>query len=190
MRRTAFREIRQNAHRMAILIDALVSMSRITRSELKPTRVDLTSLARTVAGELATGEQIRSPDVGVQENLWAEADPPLARALIEILLGNSWKFTGKATAARIEFGATDMAGEQVLFVRDNGAGFDMTHAGKLFAPFGRLHTVGEFAGIGIGLATAQRIVRRHGGRIWADAQVGEGAVFYFTLWPKPGLETT
>jgi signal transduction histidine kinase len=184
--RDCLREIHENARKMATLIDALVSMSRIARSDLRRTTVDLAVIARAVARQLADAESRPRLLLGVDENLRAEADPQLARTLLEILLGNSWKFTGKAEAARIELGATNVEGEHVLFVRDNGAGFDMAHRDKLFSPFGRLHTVGEFPGIGIGLAIAQRIVRRHGGRIWADARVGDGASFYFTLSPKSG----
>jgi light-regulated signal transduction histidine kinase (bacteriophytochrome) len=119
----------------------------------------------------------------VKEGLSAYVDPPLARALFENLIGNAWKFTGHVAAPRIEFGTS--ASHAALFVRDNGAGFDMAHANKLFAPFQRLHTVSEFAGTGIGLATVQRVVHRHGGRIWAEGRVGEGATFYFTLPNTP-----
>lgn len=184
------REIQMNASKMATLIDALVSMSRITRSELRRADVDLTGLARSVADKLATAEAGPSRALVVQEHLTAEADPVLTRALMEILIGNAWKFSGLVASARIEFGATEIDGEPVWFVRDNGAGFDMAHADKLFAPFGRLHTVEEFPGIGIGLASAHRIVQRHGGRIWADAHVGEGAAFYFTLCSNRGEPTT
>lgn len=181
-------EIQQNARTMATLIDALVSMSRIARTELRSADVDLTALVRVVAGELATAESGPPVVLGVEEHLRAEVDPRLARALVEILLGNSWKFTAKVAAPRVDFGSTETDGERVLFVRDNGAGFDMAHAAQLFIPFGRLHTAAEFPGLGIGLATAQRIVQRHGGRIWADGQVGEGAAFYFTLGRGPERE--
>ncbi len=156
------------------------------RSELRRANVDLTGLVRAVAGQLAAAEPRPTLVLVVAENLYADVDPRLTRTLIEIVIGNSWKFTGKMTAPRIEFGAMDVDGEHVLFVRDNGAGFDMAHADKLFAPFGRLHAVGEFPGLGIGLATAQRIVHRHGGRIWADGHVGERAAFYFTLCQSAG----
>jgi len=183
------REIHQNAAKMATLIDALVSMSRVMRGAFGRTEVDLTALARVVAGQLAADGRT-SLDLVVQESLRADVDPALARTLLEVLLGNAWKFTAQTESARIEIGETELDGERVLFVRDNGAGFDMAHADKLFAPFGRLHTDGEFPGLGIGLATARRIIQRHSGRIWADGQVGVGAAVYFTFYPRaPGRLT-
>ncbi len=119
----------------------------------------------------------------MQEALRADVDLRLARAPFENLLENAWKFTSKTPSARIEFGATDKDGGRVFYVRDNGDGFDMAFANKLFAPFHRLHTVDEFPGTGIGLATVQRIVHRHGGRVWAEGSVDAGATFYFTLPP-------
>jgi signal transduction histidine kinase len=180
------REIHQNARKMATLIDALVSMSRILRSEMNRTDLDLTAVVRAVAGQFgfSASRPAPPPILAVQEGLRVLADPPLVGILMEILLGNAWKFSEKAAAARVEVGVVETDGESVLFVRDNGAGFDMAYADKLFAPFGRLHTEGEFPGIGIGLATAKRIVQRHGGRIWAEGHVGEGAVVYFTLGPE------
>jgi light-regulated signal transduction histidine kinase (bacteriophytochrome) len=113
-------------------------------------------------------------------------DPQLARTLIGNLLENAWKFTGKSASPCIQFGCRDVDGLSTFYIRDNGAGFDMAHADKLFTPFQRLHAVSEFPGTGIGLATAQRIVHRHGGRIWAEGRVGKGATFYFTLAAAPG----
>jgi len=184
--RDCLREIHQNARKMATLIDALVSMSRILRGELKRTDVDLTGMVRTVADQLDFPDSQRAPILVVQEGLRAVADPPLARILIESLLGNARKFSGHAAAARIDVGAVETNGESVFFVRDNGAGFDMAYADKLFSPFGRLHTEGEFPGLGIGLATAKRIIQRHGGRIWAEGQVGRGAAVHFTFAPQRG----
>jgi signal transduction histidine kinase len=178
------REIHQNAAKMATLIDALVSMSRVMRGAFGRTAVDLTALARVVAGQLSAADGRPSIDVVVQESMRGDVDAALARKLLEVLLGNAWKFTARTEAARIEIGETELDGERVLFVRDNGAGFDMAHASKLFAPFGRLHTDSEFQGLGIGLATARRIIERHSGRIWADGQVGGGATVYFTLYPR------
>ena len=174
-------EIVSNASRMAELIDGLLSLGRVTRGELKTERVDLSGLARDVAGQLAAAEPDRQVQVDVQDGLNADVDPRLARVLLGNLLENAWKFTGKASSARIEFGASQKNGAPAFFLHDNGAGFDMAYAGKLFAPFQRLHATGEFPGTGIGLATAQRIVHRHGGRIWAEGMVGAGATFYFTL---------
>jgi len=133
-----------------------------------------------VVAQLAAAEPQRSVEVHIQDGLVAFADAHLMRTLLENLLGNAWKFTGKTAAPRIELGATD---ERTFFVRDNGAGFDLAQAGKLFSPFERLHTPDEFPGTGIGLATVQRIVHRHGGKIWVLARVNAGATFYVTLAP-------
>jgi PAS domain S-box-containing protein len=174
-------EIRSNAEKMGQLIDALLSLSRVTRSEWRPAFIDLSGLVRLSAAELAAADPGRRVKVVIEENLWTRADPQLARVLFDNLLANAWKFTGKVSAAQIEFGSRVHDGERALFVRDNGAGFDMAHAAKLFAPFQRVHTVAEFPGTGIGLATVQRIVHRHGGQIWAEGRVGEGATFHLTL---------
>jgi light-regulated signal transduction histidine kinase (bacteriophytochrome) len=178
-------EIRDNAVRMGALIDALLSLSRVTRSDLKPDWVDLAALARAAAAKLAAADPSRSVDVVVADRLVARADPALARTLVDNLLSNAWKFTRHTASPRVEVGATMQGGERVFHVRDNGAGFDMAYADKLFAPFQRLHAASEFPGTGIGLATAYRIVLRHGGRIWAESAVGAGATFYFTLPGRP-----
>jgi PAS domain S-box-containing protein len=175
------RRILLSARKMADLIDGLLSLARLTRSDLKPTRVDLSALAREEAAQLAAAEPERAVDVRIQPQLHAQVDARLARALLHNLLGNAWKFTGRSKDARIEVGAMEQGASPVFFVRDNGAGFDMAFAGKLFAAFQRLHGGNEFPGTGIGLATAQRIVLRHGGRIWAEGVVDAGATFYFTL---------
>jgi signal transduction histidine kinase len=182
--RDSLREIQQNASKMAELIDALAAMSRITRTELKRTDVDLGGLARAAVKRLSRAEPRPLLDFAAPETVRVDIDLLLARTLIEILIGNAWKFTTNTAAPRISFDSAEVSGERVLSVRDNGAGFDLAHAEKLFAPFGRLHTVAEFPGIGIGLALAERIVLRHGGRIWAEGRVGEGATFYFTLAPR------
>jgi PAS domain S-box-containing protein len=174
-------EIKVNATRMAALIDALLSLARLTRSELHRERVDLSSLTRSVANQLAKAEPEREVEVVIAPALTADLDPRLARALVDNLVGNAWKFTSKQPSALIEVGASDAA----FFVRDNGAGFDMAYATKLFSPFQRLHASSEFPGTGIGLATAQRIVRRHGGRIWAEGVVNRGATFFFTVPADP-----
>jgi light-regulated signal transduction histidine kinase (bacteriophytochrome) len=175
---------------MAALIDSLLSLSRVTRSEMKRETVDLSAICRSTAAHLCDTDPRRTVELVVQDHLAADSDPVLARALVENLVGNAWKFTSKVPAARIEFGATDKDGSRAFFVRDNGAGFDMAFAKKLFAPFQRLHTVEEFPGTGIGLATVQRIVRRHGGRTWAEGAVDAGATFYFTLPAQTSGATT
>ena len=174
-------EILLNAKKMADLIDGLLSLARLTRSELRPEPVDLSAMARESLARLSTLEPERRVSVHVQEQLGAEMDASLARALLDNLLGNAWKFTSKVPNARIEFGATEKDGLAAFFVRDNGAGFDVAFAAKLFAPFQRLHTADEFPGTGIGLATVQRIVHRHRGRVWAEGRIGGGATFYFTF---------
>jgi PAS domain S-box-containing protein len=174
-------EIVLNAGRMGDLIDGLLSLGRVTRGELKREAVSLSDVARKVAFRLASEFPDRAVEFSVEGDFHADVDPRLARALFDNLVGNAWKFTSKRAGARIEFGATDDDGDPAFFVRDNGAGFDMAYAAKLFAPFQRLHSNSEFPGTGIGLATAQRIVQRHGGRIWAEGAVNVGATFYFTL---------
>jgi light-regulated signal transduction histidine kinase (bacteriophytochrome) len=174
-------EILGNAKKMGELIDALLSLARVARSELKPEVVDLSAVARAAASDLEAVEPDRAVDVVVREGLRAKVDPRLARTVFDNLLGNAWKFTHQTPSARVEVGVADAQGERAFFVRDNGAGFDMTYAGKLFAPFQRLHAADEFPGTGIGLATVQRIVHRHGGRVWAEGRVGEGATIFFTL---------
>jgi len=174
-------EITLNARKMGALIDGLLALARLSRSELRREPVDLSSIVRDAMMQLCRIEPDRAVEMVVPDGLTAEVDPPLARALLENLLGNAWKFTSKVSRARVEFGAIEKDGVDTFFVRDNGAGFDMAFAGKLFAPFQRLHTVDEFPGTGIGLATVQRIVHRHGGRIWAESAVDRGATFYFTV---------
>jgi PAS domain S-box-containing protein len=174
-------EIRQNARRMGDLIDALLSLSRVTRSALHREPVDLSATVRATLARLADGDPNRHVETLVENDLRAEADPTLTRALIENLVGNAWKFSTSSHSPKIEFGRAKKNGEPAFYVRDNGAGFDMTFANKLFTPFQRLHASSEFPGTGIGLATVQRIVHRHGGRAWAEGEVGAGATFYFTL---------
>jgi light-regulated signal transduction histidine kinase (bacteriophytochrome) len=173
--------IRESAQRMAQLIDDLLALSRVTRTEMYRARVDMSMLARTVAAGLQAADKHRAVTWTIQDGLWATGDTRLLRAALENLLGNAWKFTGKQSEARIEFGALADKRPIVYFVRDNGAGFDMTYGGKLFGVFQRLHSADEFEGTGIGLATVQRIVRRHSGRVWAEGETGRGASFYFTL---------
>jgi light-regulated signal transduction histidine kinase (bacteriophytochrome) len=138
-------------------------------------------MVRVAVAQLASSHPERSVEVVIQDGLLAEFDPHLVEALLDNLLANAWKFTAKVAQPRIEFFAVDTSGVRSFCIRDNGAGFDMQYAAKLFAPFQRLHSTREFPGTGVGLATAQRIVHRHGGRIWAEAAVGQGAAFHFTL---------
>jgi PAS domain S-box-containing protein len=181
-------EIQLNAKRMGELIDALLSLSRVTRAELRRESVDLSALVRAVGAQLAVNEPSRVVELVVADGLRANADPVLIRALVENLVGNAWKFTARVPAARIELGATTQGEARTFYVRDNGAGFDMAFARNLFAPFQRLHTTAEFPGTGIGLATVQRIAHRHGGRTWAEGQVDHGATFFFSLPDaRPGV---
>ena len=167
--------------RMIELIDDLLELSRISRSKLICTEVDLSALAADVTGELKASAPQRPITINLQPGLVAHGDAGLLRVLMENLLGNSWKFTRKHNSPRIEFGKEQSRGTTVYYVRDNGAGFDMKYANKLFGAFERLHSPGEYEGHGIGLATVQRIVHRHGGHAWGEGRLGEGAVFYFTL---------
>ncbi|NWG87804.1 MAG: PAS domain S-box protein [Hydrogenophilaceae bacterium] len=173
--------VRSGTQRMSQLIDDLLKLSRLSRATLQPETVDLSALARDILAHLHELDPERPLQTEVMPDLAATGDPGLLRAALENLLGNAWKYSSKQPRPRIEFGATRQDGETVYFVRDNGVGFDMAHAGKLFGAFQRLHHRDEFEGTGIGLATVQRIVHRHGGRIWAEAAPGQGATFYFTL---------
>jgi light-regulated signal transduction histidine kinase (bacteriophytochrome) len=166
---------------MAELIDDLLELSRIVRVPLSRERVDVGGLAQRILADLAERDPQRNVRTSVPEGLIADADPRLLAVLLENLLGNAWKFTAKSSNPCIEIGQERRDDARVLLVRDNGAGFDMAHAGRLFAPFQRLHADSEFPGTGIGLATVQRVVARHGGRIWAEAARDKGATFYFTL---------
>ncbi len=175
------RRVRAASQRMSQLIDDLLVLSRISRREMHREYVDLGILAGEIIQELQAQDPARQIDGVITSPAPAYGDVRLLRVLLENLLGNAWKFTGKRSHARIEFGYTEGDGQTTYYVRDNGAGFDMSYAGKLFGAFQRLHTEIEFEGTGIGLATVQRIVHRHGGRVWAEGVVEQGATFYFTL---------
>jgi signal transduction histidine kinase len=172
-----------SSRRMAQLIQDLLNLSRITRNTIERRRIDLAPMARAVAAELARSQPHRAVDFVIPERVLASGDRSMLRIVVENLLGNAWKYTSKHDRARIELGVREAGEETCYFVRDDGAGFDMEYVGKLFQPFQRLHLVSEFEGTGIGLATVERIVRRHGGRVWAEGIVGKGATFYFTLAP-------
>jgi PAS domain S-box-containing protein len=182
--------ILENTRHMGELIDDLLTLSRITRREMGIGDVNLTALAQEIAGELRTLEPERQVTIEIEDQVEARGDAGLIRVVLHNLIGNAWKFTSSRPQAQIRFGMRTSLesdegksdeGETVYFVQDNGVGFDMAYAAKLFSAFQRLHTMAEFPGTGIGLATVQRIIHRHGGRIWADAELDKGAVFYFTL---------
>jgi DNA-binding response OmpR family regulator len=173
--------IRAGSQRMGELIDGLLTLSRVSRKPLEAVSLDLADLAGSILGRLQDADPRRAVATVVQPDMRVEGDRQLLESVLENLLGNAWKFTAKLPKAKIEFAATEDDRERVFFVRDNGAGFDMRYADKLFGPFQRLHAAEEFEGTGVGLATVQRIIHRHGGRIWAEAASGEGATFFFTL---------
>lgn len=173
--------IRAATQRMGDLIDDLLNLSRVTRAEISCKPTDLSEMALSVIAELRRQQPTRQVELVVAPDLRANVDPRLMRIVMENLLGNSWKFTSKREHARIEFGCTGQNGSSALFVRDNGAGFDPAYSHRLFGAFQRLHAMSEFPGTGIGLATIQRIIHRHGGSVWAEGAVDRGATFYFRL---------
>jgi CheY-like chemotaxis protein len=179
--RDYLRRVQAAAGRMGELIEGLLGLARLARHEIYRESVDLSALAASVAQNLRHSEPNRKVEFSIVEGARAEGDRQLLEIALHNLLANAWKFTSKQPTARIEFGARQENGQTVFFVRDNGAGFDMAYAASLFGPFQRLHTQDEFEGHGIGLATVQRVIRRHGGRIWAEGEVGKGATFSFTV---------
>ncbi|MBL7208552.1 MAG: PAS domain S-box protein [Dehalococcoidia bacterium] len=179
--RDYLQRVRRAAQHMGQLIDDMLGLSRITRSDMHRDTVDLSALARSVAAELREREPERQVEFVIAEGAIANGDARLLHAVLENLLSNAWKFTRTRECARIEFGYTEGDGKPTCFVRDNGVGFDMTYVDKLFGAFQRLHSPEEFEGTGIGLATVQRIIHRHGGRVWAEGRVDQGATFSFTL---------
>lgn len=172
------------AQRMSGMLEGLLSLARISRAEFHPTTLELSAIARGILDRLRATEPERAMEVVIPNDIAAEADPALLTGALEALLQNAWKFTRDRDPARIEVGVRP-ATPAVYFVRDNGVGFDTRYAGKLFSPFQRLHSEREFTGAGIGLAAADRIIRRHGGRIWAEAAPDQGATFHFTLAEDP-----
>ena len=179
--RDLLQRIRAASNRMDRLIAGMLQLSRTSRSEVRRTIVDLSGLAQTVTDELRRASPERNVRILIAPGLTVSADVTLLRVVLENLLGNAWKFTSRHPDSFIEVGSVQQEKELAYFVRDDGAGFDMEYGSKLFEAFQRLHTPDEFEGTGIGLATVQRIVRRHGGRVWAHGQVEQGATFYFTL---------
>jgi PAS domain S-box-containing protein len=178
---TYLNRVRSETQRMGQLIDDMLELSRITREEMRTGRVSLSTIARTIAAQLQESEPKRHIEFDIQPGLIAHGDARLLDVALSNLLSNAFKFTGKIPNAHIEFGQTEMQGERVFFVRDNGAGFDMAFAKKLFGAFQRMHKPSEFPGTGVGLAIVQRIIHRHRGRVWAESTVNHGATFYFTL---------
>ena len=173
--------VRAGSQRMAQLIDDLLNLSRVTRSEMKHEQVDLSRIAKDIADSLGKSQPERDVEFVIAEGLTTKGDERLLRAAMENLFSNAWKFTSIHPKGRIEFGVAQRDGKTVCFIKDDGAGFDMTYVEKLFGPFQRLHLPSDFPGTGIGLATVQRIIHRHGGRVWIEGEVEKGATVYFTL---------
>jgi light-regulated signal transduction histidine kinase (bacteriophytochrome) len=179
--RDHIQRIRHAAQQMTKLIEELLALARVTRSEMRHGEVALTALARSIADQLQASQPERDVTFITDEDIRGYGDATLLGVVLENLLGNAWKFTSKRAHAEIRFGRMVRDGKPTYFVRDNGAGFDMAYAPKLFAPFQRLHSAQEFEGTGVGLATVQRVVQRHDGRVWAESKIDGGATFYFTL---------
>lgn len=183
--RDSLRRIVAAVEKMGQLIDDLLNLSRVTRVEMQRGRVDLSRLARKTMEEIRKSQPDRRADLVVAEGLAGAGDERLLGVVLRNLLDNAWKFTAHEDRARIEFGTARTAAGPAYFVKDNGTGFDMAYADKLFQPFQRLHAMREFPGTGIGLATVKRIIERHGGRVWIEARPGQGATVYFTLVNPP-----
>jgi light-regulated signal transduction histidine kinase (bacteriophytochrome) len=183
----SLRRVRTAARWMSELIDNLLSLSRVTSGELRRETISMSAMVEEALADLRRASPDRKVECVVAPEVMVSADVRLLRIALDNLLGNAWKYTGKRTQARIEFGMREEEGQRVYYIRDNGAGFDMKFASKLFAPFQRMHTTEEFPGTGVGLATVQRIIRRHGGRIWVHTAIEEGATFSFTLQPEAEL---
>ena len=179
--REYLQRVRAASHRMGRLIDDLLHLSRVGRREMRIQAANLSDLAVSVSHDLQTSDPSRRVDFVITPELYCKGDERLLKIVLENLLGNAWKFTGKTQSARIEFGRGVKDGTEAFYVRDNGAGFDMTYADKLFTPFARLHGASEFPGTGIGLAVVQRIINRHGGRLWAEGEPNHGATIWFAL---------
>jgi two-component system, sensor histidine kinase and response regulator len=173
--------VREASQGMSQLIDDVLYLARVTRAEMREQEVDLSGLVALRLERMREAEPGRQVETRIRPGVTVNGDGQLLRIAIDNLLENAWKFTARAPAGRIEFGMTTIGGETAYFVRDNGAGFDMAYVDRLFGPFQRLHLASEFPGSGIGLATVQRIIHRHGGRVWAEGMVGQGATFHFTI---------
>jgi len=173
--------VQAGASQMAQLIDDLLRLARVVKGEFSRRTVDLSRIAKHVSLDLRMAEPSREVLFAIQDGITVEGDEQLLRIALEHLLGNAWKFTSKVPHAKIEFGQVDSADERPFYVRDNGSGFNMKYANKLFGAFQRLHAPGEFDGNGVGLAMVQRIISRHNGRIWASSAIGQGTTFYFVI---------
>jgi signal transduction histidine kinase len=179
--RTFLGRIDNSARRMCELVEDLLNFSRLTRVEMNRQEIDLSAMVASLAGDLAARDPQRVADFEIEPGIRASCDPGLMRSALMNLLENAWKFTRKHATARIEFGVIENPAGPVYFLRDDGAGFAMNDAARLFGPFQRLHKASEFEGTGIGLATVERIISRHGGRVWAEGEIEHGATFFFTL---------
>jgi len=175
------KRIRSSVNTMSLLIEAMLNLARVTRAPINMESINLSALALSTFEEIRRNDPGRTAEIDIEPNLMAEADSTLIKAILQNLFENAWKFTSRQPVTRIKFGSTEIQGEKTYFVRDNGVGFNMEYSGKLFAPFQRLHQATQFPGTGIGLATVQRIIHRHNGRIWAESEVNKGATFYFTF---------
>lgn len=173
--------VRSAAQRMSTLIDDMIKLARVSRTTIEKKELNLSSIASSIADTLLESDPERNANFVIQPDVTVTGDKNLIKVIMQNLMENAWKFTSKQAETRIEFGAKKLDGETVYYVRDNGAGFDINYAKKLFAPFQRLHKESDFPGTGIGLSTVQRIVHRHLGKIWAEGEIDEGATFYFTL---------
>jgi light-regulated signal transduction histidine kinase (bacteriophytochrome) len=173
--------VRKASQRMAQLIDDMLNLSRVSRGELNIQQVNLSYIANEITNELKNSNPERVVEFTIQNEIIANGDESLLRIVLENLIGNAWKYTSKHPTACIEFGMFQKGKKTIYFVRDDGAGFDMKYAQKLFGAFQRLHDSNEFQGTGVGLATVQRIIHRHGGSVWAEGEVNKGATFYFTI---------
>ena len=173
--------IRNASQLMSRLIDDILRLSRVGRAEMNFAEVDLSEMARSILEELQSANPKREARIIIASGIKVSGDASLVKIMLQNLLENAWKYTANCRLTQIEFGVKHYNEERILYIQDNGAGFDMNYAGKLFKPFQRLHSNQEFPGTGIGLAIVQRVVNRHGGRIWAESGVGKGAIFYFTL---------